>query len=102
LDFNIGDRVRFKNFGKFKSRDLFPPPSEGSTRVHEGDLGTVVWTRDERTIYVRPDNREHIEGPQSGWAFRAGELEAIDEPNPERHPEPETPPRRSARRRSRT
>jgi hypothetical protein len=75
MPFNVDDRVRFKNLGKFKRRPLFPPPVTGSPHAYEGELGTVVFVPDPDRIAVRPDGREHPHGEGSGWVFPGYELE---------------------------
>lgn len=77
--FKIDDRVRFKNFGKFKRRPLFPPPEVGTPHAYEGELGTVVFVPDEDRIAVRPDGRLHPHGERTGWVFRPEELELLTE-----------------------
>ncbi len=79
MAFQIGDRVRFINLGKFKRRPLFPPPAVGAPQTNEGELGTVVYIPDEARISVRPDGREHAHGAQAGWVFRPEELEIVTE-----------------------
>ncbi len=76
--FQIGDRVRFKNLGKFKRRPLFPPPAVGAPQTYEGELGTVVHIPDAERIAVRPDGKEHAHGHAAGWVFRPEELELAD------------------------
>ena len=77
--FRVGDRVRFKNLGRFHRRALFPPPVEGGTYANEGDLGTVVFVPNEQQIAVRPDGKTHAHGEQAGWVFRPEELERVEE-----------------------
>jgi hypothetical protein len=79
MAFKIGDRVRFKNLGKFKRRALFPPPAVGAPQTYEGELGTVVHIADETRIAVRPDGKEHAHGREAGWVFRPEELEPAGE-----------------------
>lgn len=77
MAFQVGNRVRFKNLGKFKRRPLFPPPIIGTPYVYEGDLGTVVFIPDAERVAVRPDGKEHAHGPEAGWVFRPEELEIV-------------------------
>lgn len=77
MAFQVGDRVRFKNLGKFKRRPLFPPPAVGTPHTYEGELGTVVYIPDETRIAVRPDGKEHAHGAQAGWVFRPEELDVV-------------------------
>jgi hypothetical protein len=79
MNFHIDDRVRFRNFGKFKRRPLFPPPVVGSPHAYEGDLGTVVFLPDSDRVAVRPDGRVHPHGEMAGWVFRDTELELAEE-----------------------
>jgi len=67
--FKVGDRVQFARLGKFKNRTLLPPPAEGSGRVYEGDLATVVDTAEPRYPTVLPDGRRHSQGDGAGWRF---------------------------------
>ena len=78
MSFQIGNRVRFKNLGKFKRRPLFPPPAVGTPHTYEGEMGTVVHIPDAERIAVRPDGKEHAHGAQAGWVFRPEELEIVD------------------------
>lgn len=78
MTFKVGDRVRFKNLGKFKRRPLFPPPAVGAPHAYEGGLGTVVFIPDAEKIAVRPDDTEHAHGAQAGWVFRPEELDQVD------------------------
>ncbi len=78
MSFQVGNRVRFKNLGKFKRRPLFPPPAVGTPHTYEGELGTVVHIPDAERIAVRPDGKEHAHGAQAGWVFRPEELEIVD------------------------
>jgi hypothetical protein len=78
MTFKIGDRVRFKNLGKFKRRPLFPPPAVGTPHSYEGETGTVVHIPDAERIAVRPDGKEHAHGHAAGWVFRPDELEPVD------------------------
>lgn len=78
MSFQIGNRVRFKNLGKFKRRPLFPPPAVGTPHTYEGEMGTVVHIPDAERIAVRPDGKEHAHGAQAGWVFRPDELEIVD------------------------
>ena len=80
MAFQVGDRVRFMNLGKFKRRPLFPPPAVGTPHTYEGELGTVVFIPEADKIAVRPDGKEHAHGAQAGWVFRPEELEIITEP----------------------
>lgn len=77
MSFQVGDRVRFKNLGKFKRRPLFPPPAVGTPHSYEGELGTVVYIPDAERIAVRPDGKEHAHGAQAGWVFRPEELDVV-------------------------
>lgn len=79
MAFQVGNRVRFQNLGKFKRRPLFPPPAVGTPHVYEGELGTVVYMPDAEKIAVRPDGKEHAHGTQAGWVFRPEELEVVSE-----------------------
>lgn len=79
MAFQIGNRVRFKNLGKFKRRPLFPPPAVGTPHTYEGELGTVVHIPDAEKIAVRPDGKEHAHGNAAGWVFRPEELELVEE-----------------------
>jgi hypothetical protein len=79
MDFKVGDRVRFKNLGKFKRRPLFPPPAVGAPQVYEGELGTIVFIPDVQKIAVRPDDKEHAHGHEAGWVFRPEELDIVNE-----------------------
>lgn len=81
MEFQIGDRVRFKNLGKFKRRPLFPPPAVGTPHANEGELGTVVHIPDGERVAVRPDGKEHAHGHDAGWVFRPEELEKVDQGN---------------------
>ncbi len=76
--FQIGDRVRFKNLGRFHRRAVFPPPEQGSAYVNEGDIGTVVFIPNEQQIAVRPDGKLHAHGEKAGWVFRPEELEIVE------------------------
>lgn len=78
-NFKVGDRVRFKNLGRFKRRPLFPPPAEGGPYVAEGETGTVVFMPSAEQIAVRPDGKTHAHGEQAGWIFRPEELDVIGE-----------------------
>jgi hypothetical protein len=75
--FKIGDRVRFKNLGRFHRRAVFPPPAQGGPYVNEGEVGTVVFIPNEEQIAVRPDGKLHAHGENAGWVFRPQELEII-------------------------
>lgn len=75
--FKVGDRVRFKNLGKFKRRPLFPPPEVGGPYANEGDVGTVVFIPEPDKIAVRPDGKVHAHGENAGWVFRPEELELL-------------------------
>jgi hypothetical protein len=75
--FKVGDRVRFKNLGRFKRRPLFPPPAQGGPYANEGELGTVVFIPDAERIAVRPDGKLHAHGENAGWVFRPEELEIV-------------------------
>ncbi len=77
MTFQVGDRVQFKNLGRFKRRPVFPPPVNGSPYVNEGDLGTVVFIPNEQQIAVRPDGKLHAHGENAGWVFRPEELEIV-------------------------
>ncbi len=77
MTFQVGDRVRFKNLGKFKRRPLFPPPALGTPHTYEGELGTVVYIPDAERIAVRPDGKEHAHGRDAGWVFRPEEFEIV-------------------------
>lgn len=77
MTFKVGDRVRFKNLGKFKRRPLFPPPAVGTPHTYEGELGTVVYIPDAERIAVRPDGKEHAHGTEAGWVFRPEELDIV-------------------------
>ncbi len=77
-NFKVGDRVRFKNLGRFHRRAVFPPPAEGNPYVNEGDTGTVVFIPNEGQIAVRPDGKMHAHGEQAGWVFRSEELEPAE------------------------
>ncbi len=76
--FKVGDRVRFKNLGRFHRRPLFPPPAEGGPYANEGETGTVVFVPDEERIAVRPDGKLHAHGEMAGWVFRPEELEIVE------------------------
>ncbi len=76
--FKVGDRVRFKNLGRFHRRAVFPPPAGGDPYVKEGDLGTVVFIPNEQQIAVRPDGKVHAHGENAGWVFRPEELELVE------------------------
>ncbi len=78
MTFKVGDRVRFKNLGKFKRRPLFPPPAIGTPHSYEGELGTVVYIPEADKIAVRPDGKEHAHGAQAGWVFRPEELDVVE------------------------
>ena len=77
--FSVGDRVRFKNLGRFHRRAVFPPPAQGSPYVNEEDLGTVVFVPNDEQIAVRPDGKLHAHGENAGWVFRPEELERVEE-----------------------
>jgi hypothetical protein len=77
--FKVGDRVRFKNLGRFKRRPLFPPPVTDGPHVYEGNLGTVVFIPSEEQIAVRPDGKLHAHGENAGWVFRPEELEIVED-----------------------
>ncbi len=76
--FKVGDRVRFKNLGRFHRRALFPPPEQGGPHVNEGEVGTVVFIPNEQQIAVRPDGKQHAHGENAGWVFRPEELEIAE------------------------
>ncbi len=76
--FSVGDRVRFKNLGRFHRRALFPPPAEGDLYVKEGETGTVVFIPNDQQIAVRPEGKLHAHGENAGWVFRPEELERIE------------------------
>ncbi len=76
--FKVGDRVKFKNLGRFHHRPLFPHPAQGGPYANEGELGTVVFIPDAEKIAVRPDGKVHAHGEQAGWVFRPEELELVE------------------------
>ncbi len=78
--FQVGDRVRYRNLGRTHRRAVFPPPAEGTPWVNEGDVGTVVFMPDEQKIAVRPDGKVHAHGIEAGWVFRPEELEIVETP----------------------
>ncbi len=81
--FKVGDRVRFKNLGRFKRRPVFPPPVDGDPYVYEGSTGTVVYIPNEQQISVRPDGKLHAHGENAGWVFRPEELDIVAGETPE-------------------
>ncbi len=79
MAFQVGERVRFKNLGRFHRRPVFPPPLEGDPYVHEGELGTIVFIPNDQQVAVRPDGKTHAHGENAGWVFRPEELEPVQE-----------------------
>ncbi len=78
MTFKVGDRVRFKNLGRFHRRAVVPPPAQADPYVKEGDLGTVVFVPNEQQVAVRPDGKLHAHGENAGWVFRPEELELVE------------------------